>query len=397
MLTKELETVVEALRKAGGKPYVVGGAVRDMMLGKLPKDMDVEVYGLSPEEITSVLKKFGRVDQVGVSFGVIKLKMGKNEYDISLPRRESKAGVGHKGFIVKPDPSMTLEEACSRRDFTVNAMAFCPTEKKVLDFYGGQEDMKNKVLRHTSPAFAEDPLRVLRGFQFASRFEMRVHSETAVLCQKLKEEFPTLAKERIWGEWEKWVTKGKNLRLGLEYLVETGWIDNFSPLKAEHLCLWDDINETVGDPIHTFAVLCRGVSPLNAGWLLRSIGAVKIGEIKDIDIKVTSILDSTHGLSAIQSRADVRRLAVRLTPASIEQLCKFTKMQESELAKTAKAIGVWEKKPEPILMGRHLLEAGFPAGPLMGRILKSVYEAQLDGAVTDLAGALALARSQSGS
>lgn len=393
-VSDELREIIVALQRAGGRPLLVGGAVRDWLLGNAPKDLDIEVYSMTPEALVDTLRRYGRVDQVGMSFGVIKLRTKRgSEFDFSMPRRESKTGDGHRGFMVQPDPGMSIEEACGRRDFTMNAMAYDFSSEKLLDFYGGREDLLDGVLRHTTSAFTEDPLRVLRGFQFASRFEMNVAAETAELCASIKGTFKHLPKERIWGEWEKWVTKGKDLILGLEYLIHTQWIENFSPLSAEHRPLWDVINETIGDPLQTFAVLCKGLSPLNAGSFLRSIGAVKVGDCKDIDVKVQKIKDAEHETFKIHSVEPhhARRLAVQLHPATVEQFCTFFDAKDSEIAAWARQVGVWTKKPDPIIMGRHLTGLVEP-GPRMGKTLKDLYEAQLDGKFSDEAGGLALAK-----
>ncbi len=130
---------------------IVGGAVRDALLGIQPKDLDIEVYGISYDSLAAFLSRYGRVDLVGKSFGVVKLS---NEVDFSVPRRESKTGAHHRDFQATFDPSITPQEAASRRDFTINAMAYDPLTEEVVDFFGGQEDLKNRVLRATSSALS---------------------------------------------------------------------------------------------------------------------------------------------------------------------------------------------------------------------------------------------------
>src|SRR5262245_24788895 len=126
-ILEQLHPILDAIQAAGGQPLIVGGAVRDMLLGHAPKDMDVEVYGLDVERLAAVLAPFGRLDAVGRSFGVLKLRTyAGQEFDFALPRRESKIGAGHRGFLAAPDPTMTPQEAAGRRDFTINAMALTP-------------------------------------------------------------------------------------------------------------------------------------------------------------------------------------------------------------------------------------------------------------------------------
>src|SRR5690606_12816221 len=126
--------------------------------------------------------------------------------DVSLPRKESKTGTGHKGFDVSPDPYLSFEEATSRRDFTINSMLLDPITGELIDLHGGQKDLEAKFLRHTSSAFSEDPLRVLRAMQFVARFELTVAPQTIKLCASIEPE--DLPRERIFAEWEKLLCKG---------------------------------------------------------------------------------------------------------------------------------------------------------------------------------------------
>ena len=216
------------ISNSGGRALVVGGAVRDAILGKSPKDIDFEVYGLNYDELNQILSKYGKADLVGQSFGVIKF-VGKDgmDFDFSLPRLDSKAGVGHKDFNVEVRSDLTPEEAAARRDFTINAISYDPITHEIVDPYNGRQDLTNKILRHTSDAFAEDPLRVLRGMQFASRFGFDIAPETAELAQSIREEFQHLPKERIYEEFKKLVTKGIEPGKALDFLYTTGWSANF--------------------------------------------------------------------------------------------------------------------------------------------------------------------------
>ncbi len=161
--------------------YIVGGFVRDLMLGLKPKDADVEVYGVAPTELVALLNKmFGNVNEAGRAFGVLKVAIGDGlELDVSIPRRESKSGLGHTGFLINSDPSLDVKEAARRRDFTVNAMAMDPLTGVIFDPFGGLEDVKTRTLRVTDPAkFVEDPLRVLRAVQFLARLDFTVDPES---------------------------------------------------------------------------------------------------------------------------------------------------------------------------------------------------------------------------
>ena len=213
--------------------YLVGGCVRDALLGIPNKDFDLEVYGVSYEALETALRPQGRVDLVGKSFGVVKFSTGSGaQWDFSVPRRDSKVAAGHKGFRIEFDPTITPREAASRRDFTINAIMFDPRTGEHLDFFDGRTDLQGRVLRHTSPAFVEDPLRVLRGMQFAARFELTIAAETVELCRSIAGTYPELAVERVGEEWFKWAAKARRPSAGLQFLKAAGWLRHFPEIAA---------------------------------------------------------------------------------------------------------------------------------------------------------------------
>lgn len=226
-----LRSVLDALARRG-RPYLVGGCVRDWLLGIEPKDFDIEVYGLDWDDVAAVLRPFGPTDVVGRSFGVVKVRVGGAEYDIALPRRETKSGAGHRGFQVEADATLDERTAAARRDFTINALLYDPIAGRLVDHHGGGSDLRQRVLRHTSAAFIEDPLRVLRAFQFAARFDFTVAPETIALCASIRDSFSELPRERVWGEWEKWATQSIAPARGLAVLRDTGWLAHFPEVAA---------------------------------------------------------------------------------------------------------------------------------------------------------------------
>jgi len=232
-----LEQIVRDLRASGFQAVVVGGSVRDALLGLAPKDFDIEVYGMSYDHLADFLSRRGRVDLVGKSFGVVKFTSpGEETCDLSIPRRDNKTGPGHRDFHAQFDESIAPREAASRRDFTINAMSFDPITGEVWDFFGGQVDLNNRVLRATSDAFSEDPLRVLRGMQFACRFDLTVDPATASMSRSIAGEYTTLARERIAEEFMKWAVKSPHPgRIG-EYLHATGWIVHFPESQIFSAC-----------------------------------------------------------------------------------------------------------------------------------------------------------------
>jgi tRNA nucleotidyltransferase (CCA-adding enzyme) len=446
--------MLDAVRLAG-RPRLVGGGVRDWLLGLEPKDFDVEVSGVNFETLRGALAPFGATDVVGRSFGVIKVRSAASdaEYDFSLPRRESKTGAGHRGFAVAPDPTLGDAEAAARRDFTVNSIAYDPFSGEIIDPCGGRADLNARVLRHTGAAFAEDPLRVLRAFQFAARFDFSLAPETAALCRSIADTFSELPVERVWGEWDKWAVKSAVPSRGLAVLEETGWLRHFPEIAAlrgtpqepdwhpegdvfihTQLCL-DALAGTEGwrasgferRRLLMFAVLAhdfgkpstteqaerrgalRWVSPGHeaAGGPIAEAFLRRIGAPLELAPPVVALvvhhLAHHHGQDGQFSDSQIRRLARKISPATIDDLSlvmtadsKGRPPKESpetaaliqQLVSRSHELEVREAAPKPILLGRHLVDLGRKPGPEFKRVLAASFEAQLDGAFMDEAGGL---------
>ncbi len=254
--------IVELLEAGGATDVlIVGGFVRDTLLGVESKDVDVEVYGLSYSQIRDILAPSFHVDLVGQSFGV--MKVGR-DVDVALPRRESKNGVGHKGFSVETNPEITPREAFGRRDFTINAIGM-RRDGSLCDPFDGVGDLKRGVLRAPGPAFKDDPLRVLRGMQFAARFGFRMDEQTIRYAREVFDEFATLSPERVYEEWRKWALKGVYPERGLETLRETGWLAGFPELAALVGCAQNPKWHPEGDVwTHTKAVCREAALAVNA-------------------------------------------------------------------------------------------------------------------------------------
>ncbi len=452
-LPPPLLAALAALRAAGGQPRLVGGCVRDWLLGLEPKDFDVEVYRLDFETMGRVLAPLGPTDLVGRSFGVLKIRLEGLEYDFSLPRRESKTGAGHRGFAVAPDPALTEAEAAARRDFTLNAIAYDPFENRILDFHGGVEDLKKKILRHTGPAFAEDPLRVLRAFQLAARFEFSMAPETATLCRSIVDTASELPVERIWGEWDKWATKAAKPSLGLLVLKQTGWLRHFPevaaldgvPQEPEWHPEGDVFTHTnhcldslVGLPswrngglptrrLLSFSVLAHDFGkpgttkqaerrgrlrwtsheheaaggPL-AETFLQRIGA-PLGLIEYVRPLVVNHL-LHHDQQPAFRDTTVRRLARKIAPATLDELLAVMEADHlgrpplvpletvhriKQLRTAAQRLALEHTAPKPIVLGRHLITLGYQPGPQFKKTLDAAFESQLDGAFDDEAGGVA--------
>ncbi|MFM9016226.1 MAG: CCA tRNA nucleotidyltransferase [Verrucomicrobiota bacterium] len=216
------------LREAGGRPLLVGGSVRDALMGVPVLDFDVEVYGLGTRQVETALKREFGVVTVGAAFGVTKLK--DLPVEVSVPRRENRTGARHTDFAVEADPTMTPKDAAERRDFTVNAVMWDPFTGEIIDPWGGLADLEAKRLRHVSAKFSEDPLRVLRAMQYAARFEFSVAPETVALCATLSQEH--LPTERLMEELSKLILRGRRPSLGLAFLRDCGWTGFYPELHA---------------------------------------------------------------------------------------------------------------------------------------------------------------------
>ncbi len=451
-----LLAALQALRAAGGRPRLVGGCVRDWVLGLEPKDFDVEVFGMDFATMGRALAPFGPTDLIGRSFGVLKVRLEGVEYDFSLPRRESKTGAGHRGFAVAPDPALSEADAAARRDFTINAIAYDPFTERVIDPHGGKADVEKKILRHTSAAFREDPLRVLRGMQLAARFELTMAPETIRECHLIGDTFAELPVERVWAEWDKWAVKSARPSLGLAVLEQTGWLAHFPEIAAldglpqdpewhpegdvfTHTCLcldalarqagWRDTDAATRRTL-SFAVLAhdfgkatttahaerrgelRWISPGHeaAGGPIAEAFLRRIGAPHDLLERVPPLvmnhLAHHHGQTDFHDNA-VRRLARRLAPATLDQLITVmladhhgrpplesadTMARLAQLREAAQRLALQDSAPKPLLLGRHLQAAGLKPGPQFRPILDAAFEAQLEGAFSDETGAAAWLR-----
>ncbi len=228
---KELMTIGQAIAQAGGNPVLVGGSVRNQLLGmRVDKDWDVEVFNLSLQTLKHTLTPFGRVHSVGRSFGVLKFMGNHHEYDFSVPRKERNMGKGHKGFWIDCDPDMDFFTAASRRDFTINAIGYAFLEGALLDPHQGQKHLTRRVLRHVGPAFSEDPLRVLRGLQFAGRFHFKIDPNTLAMCRQ--QDLSELPRERIWEEIRKLFLRSPQPSQGLRYMHTAGVLPYLPELQA---------------------------------------------------------------------------------------------------------------------------------------------------------------------
>lgn len=439
-----LKRVFEAIKKNGGRALIVGGAVRDALMGVVPKDIDVEVFKLTPNQLMGVLLEFGNIDVVGQSFGVFKLDLGERVIDFSIPRRDSKIGVNHTDFLITTDPNMTPTEAAQRRDFTINSIGYDPLNEEIFDTYYGRRDIKNKVLRCVSESsFGDDPLRVLRGMQFAGRFNLIASHTTFLKCYELLNEFDTISKERIWIEWEKWASKSIKPSRGIEFLIETHWINHFPDLGRLEDTPQDRLHHPEGGVlVHTqyvvdeivnicerenitgnhrlilvFSALCHDfgkatTTEIHEDGRITSYGHDTAGEEPTrnfltsinaplwlIEEVVKLVVNHMSYINFEGSKRQVRRLATKVILGDLALLAEADHSGRPPLIKelpqkmkwmleVAETLDLKDTSPQPILMGRHLIELGMTPSKIFGTILSAAFEAQLDGEFDDLDGAL---------
>jgi tRNA nucleotidyltransferase (CCA-adding enzyme) len=447
-LEKAKAIVVRLLAAGATDCMLVGGFVRDHLMGAESKDIDIEVYGIGYDQIVETLAPHHRVCLVGRSFGIVKVD---HEIDINIPRRESKTGVGHRGFSVHPDPTMTPREAASRRDFTLNSMGMT-FDGKIFDPFDGRKDLRDGILRATGDAFRDDPLRVLRGMQFASRFGFDMDEQTLSVCKGMVDEFDALSKERVWEEWHKWAAKGRHPSKGLQLLERTGWIANFPILQAMvpvpqdpawhpegnvfvHTCHACDAAVEIADRenldaaqrmILLFASLCHDFGKTTTTtrnergrWIARKHSEAGVPQARRflenmqapgwlVDTVLPLVAEHmTHAAHSKNKPSPkvVRRLAMRLAPATIRMwsaLCEADASGRPPLPKrnpvttwvsVADGLTLQDDKPQPVLMGRHLIPFGYRPGPDLGVILKNAFEAQLDGDIKHVDEGIQWARS----
>lgn len=386
-----------AVAKAGGRALLVGGGVRDELLDIEPKDFDIEVFGLALDRLIPLLRRIGRVDEVGRSFGVLKLTpRGGEELDVSIPRRDSNAGPGHRGIAVEGDPDMSLAEAATRRDLTVNAISKDPLTGEIVDPHGGLADLEARRLRAVdADTFLEDPLRALRAVQFAARLRFDPDPSLVDLCRRAPlDELPA---ERVLGEWHKLLVKGREPSRGLRLARESQILERVFPT------LIDDPNlDRALDRLAAWPHRAK-----STGWQLAAGLLVWTERTEDPNgvLDVFS-LQRSRGYAVrkellraracrewpTSSPADIRRLSasseVRLGLALRHALGANT---DNALA-TATALGVLEQAPTRLVTGAALKALGVSPGPDMGRLLATLYERQLDGAIATLDEGLAAAK-----
>lgn len=438
-----LRRVVELLRDAGGRPFLVGGCVRDALMQVPVLDFDIEVYGLGTRQVEAALRKEFGIITVGAAFGVTKLK--DFPVDVSVPRRENRTGAKHTDFDVQADPMMTLKDAAERRDFTLNAIMWDPFTGEVIDPWGGLADLRANRLRHVSAKFAEDPLRVLRAMQFAARFEFSVAPETVALCASLTQ--AALPPERLMEEWTKLLLRGRKPSLGLAFLKDCGWTKFYPELHAmigvpqdpewhpegdvwthTGLCLDAFAKARVGDRdedlIVGLSVLLHDIGkatttkkePHDNRWHAYGHEEASFNLAPNFLSQITrevKLIESIRPLVRWHAqpwelfRAKAGDAAVRRLANKVIRIDRLVRVDEADrkgrgskstaepapqgiwLTERAAALHLQDSAPKKIILGRHLIAMGHKPAGWFSQVLDEAFEAQLDGVFVDEAGGLA--------
>ena len=446
-VTPLVQSIARDVAAEGGRALIVGGWVRDRLLGRPSKDIDLEVFGIPADRLRPLIAKYGPVNAVGESFTVYKVA----GIDVSLPRRDSKTGHGHRGFTIEGDPAMSVADAARRRDFTINAIALDPLTGEHLDPFDGRRDLAARTLRMVDAAtFADDSLRVLRAVQFAARFDCTLEPETLAVCRRIP--LDDLPAERIWGEVEKLLLQAPRPSIGMRLARDLDVVRRLFPeVEALVDCPQEPDWHPEGDVwVHTLMVIDEARQRIDdlehpqrvtvmLGAVCHDLGkppttAVIDGRIRSMDHEqagvapATSLLDrlNVHTLDGFDVRRQVlgivahhlkplafakavpragdgafRRLALKVDLELLARVAESDCRGRSGqfdcsgihwFLERARALGVQHAPPAPLLLGRHLLTLGVRPGPVMGAILRQIYDRQLDGRVTSIDDGLQAAR-----
>jgi len=436
-LDPQTRQFVQDISALGGQVWIVGGAVRDWFLGIAPHDFDLEVSGVSQSELQSL--PGWKVQEAGDRFGV--WLVGSPAFEVALPQVRIRTGNGHQDEIAIIDHNTPIDKSLARRDFTVNAMAVNASTGELVDPFNGKADLNSRILRAIDPDnFGADPLRVLRGMQFASRFNMSASIETIESALVWFDGFSTLSPDRVRSEWVKW-SHGASPAAGIRFLIDTGWIAHFPELNSLINLAQDAIWHPEGDAMtHTLMVLDNvDTNDPIVVWaaLLHDIGKVQTttqedGRIRShghagagadmvpgffasigitghnvVNVQAVQALVKDHmwipNLQSRPSMSALNRRSVAVAPASLAQLVAVSRADVSgrgQVADTsmhdlvldmANQMDIVHNQPSQILMGRHLINMGMAPGVQMGAVLADAFQAQLDGAFSDLAGAISWA------
>lgn len=433
-VTSKAEEIAERVHALGGSAYYVGGYVRDRLLGRDSKDIDIEIHGITEDALIELLSDMGETASFGRSFGIHTLR--GTGIDIALPRTERSTGQGHRQFDVSVDPFIGTEAASSRRDFTINALMQDVLTGEILDYHGGRDDLEKGIIRHVSDAsFADDPLRVLRAASFASRLGFAIAEETASLCRSI--DISQLSSERIEEELAKALLGSDSPSVFFEELRRMDQLSFWFPeLEALIDLPQDPLYHPEGDVwVHTMEVIDRAAAlrdktdePLSFMLLCLCHDFGKAVTTELIKGRYHAYQHEVKGIPVIESflrrivkEKSIRRYVTGMVPlhmrpnvaafskpsvkstnrlfyeaASPGDLVYFAICDKPVLAGEENFTGdsdfLWERlsvfedtMSKPHITGKDLIEAGISPGEELGRLLDYALKLRLAGIDKDQA------------
>lgn len=410
-----IKKIFREIEENGGKAYIVGGYVRDMILNQKSKDMDIEVFKISPEKLENILRKYGKVSKVGKAYEIYILK----RYEFSFPREKGAEGE------LEINPYISEKEASKRRDLKMNSMLYDFLNDEIIDFYDGKKDIDNKIISYVDKEnFSLDPLRVLRVAQFKARFEFEVDKKTEKLCKKLVPKVKKISKERIFIELEKILMKARKPSIAFRWMEKIGLLEAILPEIAnlrkieqgkkyhpegdvlEHTFLTLDVLKLEERNIELmFAILYHDIGKsliktIKEGNQIHFYGHAEAGakvirkylhrmtRNKEL-IKKVEILIKYH-MIPLQFMNSVTKKSVRKLGSKVDiiELMKMHKAdmwgkgdKREELNHIDEILKIYNEikgEIKPLIKGRDLIKLGYEPGEYFGKMLKEIYEAQLE-------------------
>ncbi len=386
---KILEPIFSRLITNSITPIIVGGFVRDSLLYAESKDIDIELYGVTSFDILQeILKEFGKINIVGKSFGVCKLRFEGYDLDFSLPRKDNKTASGHRGFDIKTYSGLDFKTAASRRDFTINSIGYDVVSKKILDPFNGIDDLKNKTLRAVNlENFIEDPLRVLRAAQFCARFDLTIEHDLFIKCKEMvsRGSLEELPKERIFEELKKLLLKSKKPSIGFKLLNEFG-----AKIYNDNLDAVDEIaKQLTTSSKRDLVLMLAGLYYKIIKNDFESISGLVIDE-KELQNDVTELLEAYNYMLSIDinmindyfiyklaTKANIKELLILSSSIYCANNPQTIYKTGEVIYKKAKKLGVLNQKLTPLLQGRDLIKIGLKPSAEFSKILDYTYEAQM--------------------
>ena len=452
LLTDDMRRFADLVNQMGGRAFVVGGTVRDILMGFPIHDVDLEITGISQADLEMVFPRFGfQVRLAGQRPGVFLISSGHvfhngNMFEVALPQRRTRHSADRNDFSVEIDHTMDINESLLRRDVTVNAIAVEIGTNQVFDPTGGQADIRAGLLRAiNADNFGTDPLRVFRVMRFASTHDLEPTASTIMSAWEHVDGFRFLSPDRVRSEWLKWAA-GVSPSRGLRFLINCGWVRHFPIIAGmiglEQDAIWHPEGDTMthtclaldevrsADPAVVFAVLLHDTGKVSttvvdddtgritsAGHadagadlvvpFFRSIGVM--GDADGLVPAVQALVRSHMWLASFQTAPSSRaimRFSRSIAPATVRQWAQVCMADVRgrgdmmadvdhivDVADRAAQVQVLDAAPAPIVMGRHLIEHNIcQPGVQMGEVLRRCMDAQLDGRFDNLHHGLEFAR-----